>query len=74
MHGVNLIMASFACLKFGLFGLFFQPEQCFSLTTIQPEQYLQFSQNSIFQPVLAKIQQAEQDPSSTASASGYIEC
>ena len=30
---------SFACLKFGLFGLFFQPEQYFSLTTIQPEQY-----------------------------------
>ena len=28
----------FACLKFGLFGLFFQPEQCFSLTTIQSEQ------------------------------------
>ena len=32
----------------GLFGFFFQPEQCFSLTTFQPEQY--FS---------AKIQQAE---------------
>jgi len=32
------IMAPFACLKFGLFGLFFQPEQYFSLTTIQPEQ------------------------------------
>ena len=27
-----------ACLKNGLFGFFFQPEQCFSLTTIQPEQ------------------------------------
>jgi len=24
---------------FGLFGFFFQPEQYFSLTTIQPEQY-----------------------------------
>jgi len=32
----------------GLFGFFFQPEQCFSLTTFQPEQY--FS---------AEIQQAE---------------
>ena len=32
----------------GLFGLFFQPEQCFSLTTIQPEQYFSasFSQSS----------------------------
>ena len=30
--------APFACLKNGLFGFFFQPEQCFSLTTIQPEQ------------------------------------
>ena len=35
-------------LKFGLFGLFFQPEQCFYLTTIQPKQYFSasFSQNS----------------------------
>jgi len=41
-------LAPFACLKFGLFGLFFQPEQCFSLTTIQPEQYFSasFSQSS----------------------------
>ena len=37
------IMAPFACLKFSLFGLFFQPEQCFSLTTIQPEQYFSAS-------------------------------
>ena len=36
---------------FGLFGLFFQPEQCFSLTTIQAEQ--------CFQPVSAKIQTSE---------------
>ena len=43
--------APFACLKFGLFGLFFQPEQCFSLTTIQPEQ--------CFQPVSARIQTSE---------------
>ena len=37
-----------AYLKFGLFGFFFQPEQCFSLTTIQPEQCFSasFSQNS----------------------------
>ena len=42
------ILASFACLKFDLFGLFFQPEQCFSLTTIQPEQCFSasFSQSS----------------------------
>ena len=42
------IKGLFACLKFGLFGLFFQPEQCFSLTTIQPEQCFSasFSQNS----------------------------
>ena len=42
------LKAPFACLKFGLFGLFFQPEQCFSLTTIQPEQCFSasFSQNS----------------------------
>ena len=33
-------------LKFDLFGLFFQPEQCFSLTTIQPK-IVFFSQ---FQP------------------------
>ena len=33
-----MALAPLACLKFGLFGLFFQPEQCFSLTTIQPEQ------------------------------------
>ena len=32
------ISALFACLKNGLFGFFFQLEQCFSLTTIQPEQ------------------------------------
>ena len=40
--------APFACLKFGLFGLFFQPKQCFSLTTIQPEQCFSasFSQSS----------------------------
>ena len=31
-------MAPFVCLKNGLFGFFFQLEQCFSLTTIQPEQ------------------------------------
>ena len=36
---------------FGLFDFFFQPEQCFSLTTIQPEQ--------CFQPVSAKILPAE---------------
>ena len=36
MHATTT--ALFACLKFGLFGLFFQPEQCFSLTTIQPKQ------------------------------------
>ena len=36
---------------FGLLGWFFQPEQYFSLTTIQPEQ--------CFQSVSAKIQQAE---------------
>jgi len=41
----------FACLKFGLFGLFFPPEQCFSLTTIQPKQ--------CFQPVSAKVQSSE---------------
>ena len=43
-----VILAPFACLKFGLFGLFFQPEQCFSLTTIQPEQCFSasFSQSS----------------------------
>jgi len=35
----------------GLFDLFFQPEQCFPLTTIQPEQ--------CFQSVSAKFQQAE---------------
>ena len=35
----------------GLLGLFFQPEQCFSLTTIQPEQ--------CFQPISAKFQQTE---------------
>ena len=40
-----------AYLKAGLFGLFFQSEQCFSLTAIQPEQ--------CFQPISAKIQQAE---------------
>jgi len=40
-----------ACSAYPIFGLFFQLEQCFSLTTIQPEQY--------FQPVSAKIQQAE---------------
>ncbi|XP_066353005.1 uncharacterized protein [Miscanthus floridulus] len=32
-----------AYLETGLFGLFFQPEQCFSLTTIQPEQCLSAS-------------------------------
>ena len=31
-------MAPFACLKNSLFGFFFQPEQYFSFTTIQPEQ------------------------------------
>ena len=36
-------LAPFACLKNGLFGFFFQPEQCFSLTTIQPEQYFSAS-------------------------------
>ena len=36
---------------FDLFGLFFQPEQYFSFTTIQTEQ--------CFQPVSAKIQQVE---------------
>jgi len=43
-----ITLAPFACLKFGLFGLFFQPEQCFSLTTIQPEQCFSasFSQSS----------------------------
>jgi len=37
-----------AYLIFGLFGFFFQPEPCFFLTTIQPEQYFSasFSQNS----------------------------
>ena len=45
---VFLCFAPFACLKFGLFGLFFQPEQCFSLTTILPEQCFSanFSQSS----------------------------
>ena len=37
--------------KTALFSLFFQSEQCFSLTRIQPEQ--------CFQPVSAIIQQAE---------------
>jgi len=38
-----------AYLIFGLFGFFFQAEQCFSLTTIQPEQCFSasFSQNSV---------------------------
>ena len=36
----------------GYFAFFFHPKQCFSLTTIQPEQ--------CFQPVLAKILPAEQ--------------
>jgi len=42
---VGIFFASFGYLEIGLFGLFFQPEQCFSLTIIQPEQ--------CFQPVSA---------------------
>jgi len=38
---------------------FFQPEQCFSLTTIQPEQ--------CFQPVSAKILPAERGPAESDS-------
>ena len=47
LHSIK-ILAPFACLKFGLFDLFFQSEQCFSLTTIQPEQCFSasFSQSS----------------------------
>ena len=43
-----LTLAPFVCLNLGLFGLFFQPEQYFSLTTIQSEQCFSasFSQNS----------------------------
>ena len=46
--------------EIGLFGLFFQPEQYFSLTTIQPEQ--------CFQSVSVKFQQAEQIQSSLLSS------